>query len=393
MAAPVDPEHGAIARWPGIALVADGFEGRIGGAEAVAARLARALAQRGHAVKRIAAERTLGALARARALARDAERAMGAGWFVVSLTKAPGHVAFPQGGVHLASLAGALRPYAPVLRPWVAAGRLLAPRQFVFLANEKRQHASTRLWIALSERVRTDLIAWCGVSPERIAVCRLGVDLEHFRPPSAEERRRARAALALPPGALTILFASHNERLRGLERLVRALAELVPAIPPQSLALLLCGRGRAERVAARLPQRGVAVRALGGVEDMRRCYHAADVLAHPTYYDTSSLVILEALACGLPVITTADHGGTEFLEGPEAIVLPPGRDPVPLREAIAAVRSPARRRFMGEAARRVAQRYPVEASFERLVRLIEGVQKRCDPALEPPPAAATENEA
>ncbi|GIW72395.1 MAG: hypothetical protein KatS3mg102_1937 [Planctomycetota bacterium] len=382
-ARPAAPARGAAATSRGpappqpaplrVALVADGFDPARGGAEATAARLAQALAARGHTVERIATPPVRGKLRRALALARAATQAQARSDLVVSLCKAPGDVLIPQGGVHLAALGGTLRRHPAALRPLLALGRLLAPRQWAFLFVERRQYtARPRPWlVAISERVRRDMVQLCGADPAAIALCRHGVELERFRPPSAAERHAARAALGLEPGELALLLVSHNLALRGLERLLRAVALAGPHLAPSRAVVLACGRERGRRHARLASRLGVELRLVGPRDDVRPLYHAADVLVHPSYYDTSSLVILEALACGLPVVTTRACGGAEFLRGMEGIVLEDGRAPAPLAQALLRLADPARRAAMARAARATAELYPEEQALARLLALIE----------------------
>jgi UDP-glucose:(heptosyl)LPS alpha-1,3-glucosyltransferase len=376
-----------------IAVVADGFDPGRGGAETIACRLVEALEHRGHVVRRIAPPEDFGRVRRALELARSAEAARRNNHLVVSLCKAPGDVLVPQGGVHLAALWGSLGPYAPLLRPLVAALKLFAPRQLVFLAVEKRQYAGARRLVAISQRVCDDMVRLCGADERSVHICRHGVDLERFHPPSEAERRGARRRFGIGDGTFCVLFASHNYRLRGLERLIRAVGLTAPGGAGRAgggtaadTAILVAGRGRPARYAKLAAQLGVRLVLAGHLDDIEHGYHAADVLAHPTFYDTSSLVVLEALASGLPVITTPSHGGAEFLRGPEGIVVPDGRDAEPLADALLSLRSPVRRRSMARAARATAALHPLEEALALLVRTIEGAAgqtgwRRLQPAL------------
>src|SRR5204863_5646925 len=97
-----------------------------------------------------------------------------------------------------------------------------------------------------------------------------------------------------------------------LEPLLHAV-RLLPAAHSFRLLIVADRRTRGyERQARRL---GVAdrVRFLGHCPDMRNAYFAADFLVHPTFYDPCSLVVLEALACSLPVITSRANGASELL--------------------------------------------------------------------------------
>src|SRR5207248_3522502 len=128
---------------------------------------------------------------------------------------------------------------------------------------------------------------------------------------------------------------------------------LSPPDPPVSL--IVAGKSKTkpfERLARRL---GVAdrVRFIGYCPDMRNCYFAADFFVHPTFYDPCSNVVLEAMACGLPVITSAYNGACELLHPPrEGYVLDDPHDHRRLAEALARMLDPARRAACGQAARR-----------------------------------------
>jgi UDP-glucose:(heptosyl)LPS alpha-1,3-glucosyltransferase len=80
--------------------------------------------------------------------------------------------------------------------------------------------------------------------------------------------------------------------------------------------LSVAGRDDATRYQGLAARLGVQnrVRFLGAVDDVRGLYAAADVLAHPTWYDPCSRVVLEALCCGLPVVTTWFNGAAEVIE-------------------------------------------------------------------------------
>ena len=118
------------------------------------------------------------------------------------------------------------------------------------------------------------------------------------------------------------------------------------------------------RLAARLGV-AAAVRFTEPVEDLVPYYAAADVYAHPTIYDTCSLVVLEAAACGLPVVTTRCNGAAELFHDGRDIVL--AADPADDEHFAAGAQgllvSPAARRALGEAARRTALRKPSTATW------------------------------
>jgi UDP-glucose:(heptosyl)LPS alpha-1,3-glucosyltransferase len=351
-----------------IALIGESFEEARGGAERCGAALARALEARGHAVSRIARDSRAGRIAGQVALVRAAERARREHDVTVSLTRAPGDVLVPHGGPHLAAVAGALRRRGALGRAAGAAARLLSARQWAFLWAERAQLAGApRRFVALSRMVRDDMARLWRADPARIDVVPNGVDLDRFRPPGAEERAAARARIGAVGDEVVLLLVSHNFALRGLGPLVRALARL----EKRRFRLVVVGRGRGGRAARRARRLGVRIDFAGAAPDPRPFYHAADVLAHPTFYDPCSLVTLEALAAGLPVVTTRWNGAAEILTGHESAVLGDPRDAAALAAALAAFEPPAARNAAREAARETALAHPEAASLERIAAIVE----------------------
>jgi UDP-glucose:(heptosyl)LPS alpha-1,3-glucosyltransferase len=162
-----------------------------------------------------------------------------------------------------------------------------------------------------------------------------------------------------------------------LKPLLHALAERRRREPgARPLRLVVCGGGSLgpfERMARRL---GVAgdVRFLGFYPDIRACYWSCDFLVAPTYYDPCSLVVFEALACGLPVITTACNGAGELMtEGRDGFVI---SSPDAVEELLAAFGHMARdaeRAAMSVHAARLGREQSMERHVGRMVRVFEEV--------------------
>ena len=129
-----------------------------------------------------------------------------------------------------------------------------------------------------------------------------GVDLERFRPPSTSERREARERLNLDDDARVAVFVGHEFDRKGLPIALEALASA-----PTVLLMVIGGNARliadAQSRAARL---GVGDRVLfvGSQGNVRSFLAAADMFLLPSFYESSGLVFLEALASGLPVVAT-----------------------------------------------------------------------------------------
>ena len=105
---------------------------------------------------------------------------------------------------------------------------------------------------------------------------------------------------------------------------------------------------------------------------MRNSYFASDFLIHPTFYDPCSLVVLEALTCGLPVITTRCNGASELLQPPrEGYVVEDPHDHERLAWCMGQLLDPVRRAECGQAARRAGQQWTFEHHYRELLRVFE----------------------
>jgi UDP-glucose:(heptosyl)LPS alpha-1,3-glucosyltransferase len=231
---------------------------------------------------------------------------------VQSHERIPGCHIFRAGdGVHATWLAlrdqarGGAARLATALSPWHR--YTLAAEAAMF------RHPNLRAVICNSRLVRDDIARRFGVADERLYVIYNGVDLDHFHPGLRQEHRgTVRAALGIGEATPVILFVGSGFERKGIPALLRALARMTRC----DALLLVVGRDSHQRDMAALAGRlGVAgrVRFLGGQQDVRPYYGAADCFALPTLYDPMPNAALEALACGLPVVTSTTSGAAELI--------------------------------------------------------------------------------
>ena len=193
--------------------------------------------------------------------------------------------------------------------------------------------------IAISSMIKSDIVRYYGFPEDRIAVVFNCVDLSRFHPHNrAIYREKKRKELAVADDVLLLLFAGNNYRLKGLETLIRALPLLKRDFPGRTFHLLVAGRGHARpyQRLSRLLGVSADVSFLGSVTGMEHYYAASDIYVHPTFYDSCSLTVLEALASGLPVVTSRFNGASDAIlsgEGGQIITNP--ADPRELASAIA----------------------------------------------------------
>lgn len=248
------------------------------------------------------------------------------------------------------------------------------PRYREFAALVARQYVDDgRVFLALSQRVAGHFQEFHGVQPEQIRVIYNGVDCDHFCPePCYQRRSRLRAQLGVDGDTLLLLIVAHNFRLKGVPALLAALRQLIAR--GRKVRLVVAGGRRLAgwlRTAAALEVQD-AVSFTGPVADPRPLYAAADVYVQPTFYDPCSLVVLEALACGLPVVTTQANGASELLtNGQEGFVLESPTEIEALTEYLEALSAPDLRAHMSQAARQLALAH----SFARNVNEILAVYR------------------
>jgi glycosyltransferase involved in cell wall biosynthesis len=240
--------------------------------------------------------------------------------------------------------------------------------------------------IAVSRYMREEVLATYEVPPENVHVVHNGVDLDEFSPARRTESREARRAEhGIPPSATCLLFMGHNFRLKGLWDLL-VVVEMLHR-EGRDVHLLVAGRGTGEgqrRQAARLIRRhGLEgrVHLLGDVQPATDAFAAADLFVHLSWHDAFGFVVLEAMACGLPVVTTPLAGASEVLEDDVSGLLVQPDDPAAIAAKIARVIDPDVRIAMGRAALAEARKRPEEENFRRVLEVLETADAGWDGAV------------
>jgi len=280
----------------------------------------------------------------------------------------------PHGGVHWKWFWRSLRAYR---NPWLwtakLLGRVFSLKQWAEgIVEDAPYRKGVKRIVAISEMVKEDIIDYYGIPEDRIVVVYNGVDTERFHPRNRRYRAEIRERYGLRPEDFVLLFVSHNFRLKGLRYLIQALALIKRK--RQNVKLLVIGRDKAGPYRRLAKKVGCADDVLfaGGVNDLERYYPSADMLVHPTFYDACSLVVLEALASGLPVITTRYNGaGGIISEGHEGFVLDDPRNLKVLAEKILALSVPNKLEETSRAARDLAQQFSHQRCYQAMLEVFQ----------------------
>jgi exopolysaccharide biosynthesis WecB/TagA/CpsF family protein len=181
-----------------------------------------------------------------------------------------------------------------------------AQRTYLQLTTRYHVLAATKI-IADSEATRTDLIRLYGTSPSKISVVPLGIDHEQFRP-ITNTAMLSTVKTRYKTGERFILYVGTLQPRKNLHRLIRAFAQIAPRFPDINL-VLAGGQGwLAEDLQALVNQLGVGERVVktGYIEDsdLPALLSAAELFAFPSLFEGFGLPVLEAMACGTPVVTS-----------------------------------------------------------------------------------------
>jgi UDP-glucose:(heptosyl)LPS alpha-1,3-glucosyltransferase len=191
--------------------------------------------------------------------------------------------------------------------------------------------------IVNSQMVKSEIIDLYRYPADNIALVRNGIPLEQFRF-NPELREKSRDELNVKPDEIALLFAGSGWERKGLRFAIAAMA----LCRNRKMRLLVAGRGNQRYYKSK------RIQFLGEMPDLVRIYAAADIFILPTIYDPFSNACLEALACGIPVITTHSNGFSEIIaDGVHGSIVDSANNVVALRDAI---------RFWSDAARRAAAR-------------------------------------
>jgi len=164
--------------------------------------------------------------------------------------------------------------------------------------------------VAISERVRKQVKEHYNFPDERIVTIPNGINLARFDPSNANSRAEVRLSFGVGQDVPLLLFVGSQYRLKGLEFVIRALAQM-----NTRAVLLVIGGDIATPFKKLAEQLGVRDRVIfaGARADLPRIYPAADALVLPTLYETFALVCLEAMASGLPVLASPVGGIEDYL--------------------------------------------------------------------------------
>ncbi len=236
------------------------------------------------------------------------------------------------------------------------------------------RHAAQVLMLSPQEE---PILRGMGAREEQLLVVTNGVDPYFLEPVPESERLALIARFKLPHGVPLMLFVGNHTPNKGLDVLLRAL----PLLGQRAMAVV-AGAITSRQDHERLLQQSGVTDAFDRVtftdfitkEELRALYRSVDMFVFPSRADTLPLVILEAMACGLPVVSTTVGGIPYEVSAETGVLVPPGDARALARALDTLCADSALRARMGACARaRVQSNFDWKASAEKSIAIYRSV--------------------
>ncbi len=239
----------------------------------------------------------------------------------------------------------------------------LNPLNYILLWLEKQTYSpqNTRAIVALSYRVKDEIIRHYAFPAERIHVIHNGVDIERFKLTAPRK----------DDGKFVLLFVGSGFERKGLRFCVQALAKL-----PENVELHVVGKGSIRSYQHLAKKLEVAGRVIfkGPLQSIEKIYPEADLLVHPAIYEPFGNVVLEAMACGLPVVAARFVGASEIIvPGKNGDVV---QNPRNVDELASAIRRLLDRKVlanMAASARETAEAHSITGYVDKILEVIRSM--------------------
>jgi len=241
------------------------------------------------------------------------------------------------------------------------------------LIEEKILLDSSKFLVTNSRFIKEKIMEHYPVPPERIGVIYNGVDHAVFNPGVSAYRKEMRGKYGISDDAFVLLFTANDWERKGLSTVIRAVGKA----GINGLRLMVVGRGKKERYLSLARNLNISQETMIFEEhsgNIEKYYGMADAFVLPTRYDPFANVCLEAMACGLPCISTRTNGSSELIEhGVNGFILKDWDDEDRLADQIRQLSAQDLRDRMSSSASETATSYTWERHVEQTLALFKQV--------------------
>lgn len=254
--------------------------------------------------------------------------------------------------------------------------RYFRPTDLVRLIEKFNIERNCKKIIAISNIVKEEILNNYSVSSDKIEVIHSGVNLDEFNPERLPAlKKETRLALGLSDDDFVISFAGMEFDRKGLKPLINAISML-----DKDIKLIVVGNDNPLPYIQMAKKSGVEknIHFVGHQARINKYYAASDVFVFPTRYEPYGLVIIEAMASGIPVVTSKIAGAAEIMtDGYDGMLLLNPENPNEIAEKIELlVRDEKLRENIGRGARKTSEKYSWDYVTERTLEVYEEVLKR-----------------
>lgn len=287
----------------------------------------------------------------------------------------------PLGGSHKASFIQNLRSIDNLLLKCLRfLTTLFNPKKLLFFYIEKLQVKDKKKlkFIAISKMVKNAFIGYYNFPADNISVIYNGINLQKFHTKNKSVyREKIRNQIGVDNDKVVLIFIANNFRLKGLNCAIKTLANLKKKVGGGYFKLLVVGRGKRKRFMKLIEKLNCIEDVIftGPQEEIEKYLAASDICFQPSFYDPGSLVVLEALASGVPLVTTRFNGMGEIItNGQEGFVVDDPRDIEGLSNKILFLKEPSNLNRCSEAARILAEKYPLERNYREVLEVYRDIK-------------------
>ena len=240
---------------------------------------------------------------------------------------------------------------------------------------EKRNVNKCKEFIVLAKCVKRDVVKGYGIPEDKVAVCYSGVNLDEFHPRNRNVFRvDTRKKFGVKDHEPLILFVGNPFSRKGLDYLIKALS----FFKDREFKLLVSGKDDPTPYIQLSKKLGIdkkIIYNLGLTSEIKKIFAAADMFVFPTLYEPFGLVILEAMASGLPVITSRIAGAAELIDhNIDGLVLKNPENVDEVRESIQyLLDNPKKSKLIGKKAREKAETYSWANTAKCMLKVLERV--------------------
>jgi len=279
-----------------------------------------------------------------------------------------------HGGVHYQSTIRKLRAVRnPVARFIKGLAAFLTPKYYAraWIEAAAFRTRPRPIIVAIADMVRRDMAEHFNMKADEIRLVYNGIDPGRMRVVENGSRSAMRGKLGFTE-EVVFLFMAYDFRKKGVSYLVEAAGTLRDRVGPDAFRVLVVGGSPSPSLRSLVARRGLdsVVTFHGPTREPHAVYAASDVFILPTFYDACSLVVFEAMAAGLPVITTVFNGAAGIVtEGIDGKILNDPADTAEMAAAMEFFLDAERRRAAGDAAERTASRYTLEENHRQMLAI------------------------